>query len=180
MNDFEQNLKGVSKAVHYYAHRISRLSSMDYDDAAQELRIVVWKSYTSYDSETGAKFSTFAIRSMINRSKTLLQQYNSTKIKEIATSPELFDLVEDDTSTVEHLVFKKLDKENKVNQLDRIEAILKENKDKSVGDRRAYEMFVAMRREGISLVKYSKRIKINQGWLSRIFNKKIRSLKNRV
>ncbi len=168
---FEVYVKQIDRLILQMAHYVSRKSSIDFDDAYQEMMISVWRSYERFDPNNKASFMTYAYSRMVNRRKTLLGSANAANHvfqREVAAGDAIHDIPEYFSSAARHenaFICSAL--------LDEIERVLKSRRQESTADSRAYAMFKEMRK-GASLRQCSQNMQISQGWLSRIMTEKIR------
>jgi RNA polymerase sigma factor (sigma-70 family) len=160
---FTEQLHKVEKSITYFSFKLASQSSMEFDDAKQEMLLAVWQSSKKFDPAKGA-FTTFAVRRMRNRMKTLLDKYiNSYNDASIEDDGEVID---ERTATPEDEML-----------LDDIQERLASKATNSICDERAYTMFVLMR-GGCTMGEVAQKMDVRTSWLSRLFNEKIRRVAN--
>ena len=127
----------VSNSLNWLAVRGGKNSTMDVEDAKQELLMSCFRSYKSYDPNKG-KFNTYSINLMNHRAKTLIDS-NQSRYR-LFNSEEAENLPDD--RIYESVVEREIEARKKI---DMIENVLNHRKGKSVPDQRVYDTFLSLR-----------------------------------
>lgn len=70
--EFEELLHRVERQMRVKATYVSQVSSVEFDDALQQLRVAVWKAFQKFDPRAGVKDTTFAIVYIRTEAKAMI------------------------------------------------------------------------------------------------------------
>jgi RNA polymerase sigma factor (sigma-70 family) len=101
--EMNEVLKEVGKAIPYYAHKVAAKSSIEFEDAEQELLICAWTSSVKYEkSQQGCEFTKFAMANLYFKSLKMVERSNKVAKREsdllrnwAITRPSQDDSIED-------------------------------------------------------------------------------------
>jgi len=154
-----QLLEGVIKNVDYWSSYVSRKTSIEKDDAYQELLLIIWKEYCKRE-KAGKPITRYFLqkRLMYGASRIILRFYKD--IESITYTIEGKDFIDQRTNSVFRIIW--------------LNCILDQLMDKYKNtDPRAYKI-LSMFREGFRNVEISEETGIPQNTLSLILTRKVK------
>lgn len=202
MKAFEKLIPEIEGTLKHYARDVSRKSTIEYDDALQELMIAAWKSSQTFNKNKGS-FNTYATWRIDRRHKTLITRDNEKQVYEDKEGNVIYynfssihsedgDIEIVDTRGEPEASFIRSEEQEKNSEianrkLDEVETALEMTASSTAKkiDQYALHIFKHLRKEkqredGLFIAKtfsdIAKKLDISPQRVSYIFNKKIRSV----
>lgn len=121
---FNTYIAEIDGAINQMASRLTKSSSLEFEDSKQEMLIAVWRAYKRFDSKK-ASFFTFAYTSMRNKSTSIVtrERERSTALSNVKNARGMGEdiLFLKDPANFEEELVEKLSKEEKDKILDNIQ-----------------------------------------------------------
>lgn len=70
--NLERDIQSINKSTKFVARYLAGITKMDADDAYQEMLIEACKAHKNFDSALNVKFSTYAVKCMKNKAKSII------------------------------------------------------------------------------------------------------------